>query len=112
MTNENENEKINQLEKENKRIKKQLDNHFTILQELGVLKDKWNEEIQSNAERITELEELVQSLNDEIDVMMDNNSVTNNMARAVCELQEQLEKQFPTIYIANKIDAVTRVGMK
>ena len=55
----NENEKINQLEKENKRIKKQLDNHFTILQELGVLKDKWNEKIQTNAERISEQDDLI-----------------------------------------------------
>ena len=71
-----------------------------------------NEKINELEARIIELEEIVETLNGEIDVMMDNNSVANNMARAVCELQEQLKKQFPTIYIANKIDAVTRVGMK
>jgi chromosome segregation ATPase len=63
----NENEKIKQLEEENKRMKKQLDNHFTILQELGVLKDKWNEEIKSNAERISEQDDLINQLNDDLD---------------------------------------------
>ena len=71
-----------------------------------------NEKIKENEARIIELEELVQTLNDEIDAMMDENRTAHTLARAVCELQEELVKQFPTIYIANKIDAPTRVGMK
>jgi len=78
-----------------------------------------NEKTKELEARITELEKLVQTLNDEIDAMNDeledmNGDITSNhkMARAVCELQEELVKQFPTIYIANKIDAPTRVGMQ
>ena len=61
-----------------------------------------NEKTKENEARIIELEELVQTLNDEIDAMMDENRTAHTLARA----------QFPTIYIANKIDAPTRVGME
>ena len=62
--------------------------------------------------RIEELETKCEELEAELEEM--NGDITSNhrLARAVCELQEELEKQFPTIYIANKIHAPTMVGMK
>tara|TARA_R100000908_G_scaffold65255_2_gene53415 strand:- start:1865 stop:2086 length:222 start_codon:yes stop_codon:yes gene_type:complete len=71
-----------------------------------------NEKIKELEARIIELEELVQGLNDEIDVMMDENRTTNKMARAICELQEELRRKFPDLYLINKINAPTMVGMQ
>ena len=71
-----------------------------------------NEKIKQLEARIIELEELVQELNDEIDVMMDENRTTHKLARAVCEIQEELVRSNPTIYIVNKINAPTRVGIE
>lgn len=80
-------------------------------QPIGDTMTNENEKTKELEARIVELEELVQQLNDEIDVVVNESVVVKNMARAVCELQEELLKQFPAIYIANKIHAPTRVGM-
>ena len=71
-----------------------------------------DEKIKQLEARITELEELVQQLNDEIDVMADENRTTHKMARAICELQEELQRKFPELYFINRINAPTMVGMQ
>lgn len=71
-----------------------------------------NEKTKELEARITELESMCEELESELEDIQ-SAIVSNSMiARAVCELQEELEKQFPTIYIANKIHAPTMVGMK
>ncbi len=61
--------------------------------------------------KIEKLEERIRQLENDLDEMAEENAKMAKLARAVCEVQEELEKQFPSIYIANKIKAPTRVGM-
>lgn len=61
--------------------------------------------------KIEKLEERIRQLENDLDEMVEENAKMAKLARAVCEVQEELEKQFPSIYIANKIKAPTRVGM-
>ena len=37
-------------------------------------------------------------------------NIAMTLARAVCELQEELRRKFPDLYFINKIDAPTKVG--
>jgi len=62
-------------------------------------------------DKIEKLEERIRQLENDLDEMVEENTKMAKLARAVCEVQEELEKQFPSIYIANKIKAPTRVGM-
>jgi uncharacterized coiled-coil protein SlyX len=62
--------------------------------------------------RIEELETKCEELEAELDEI--NGDITNNqrLARAVCELQEELRRKFPDLYLINTINAPTMVGMK
>lgn len=67
--------------------------------------------INMSENKIEKLEERIRQLENDLDEMAEENAKMAKLARAVCEVQEELEKQFPSIYIANKIKAPTRVGM-
>jgi len=67
--------------------------------------------INMSEDKIEKLEERIRQLENDLDEMVEENTKMAKLARAVCEVQEELEKQFPSIYIANKIKAPTRVGM-
>lgn len=67
--------------------------------------------INMSENKIEKLEERIRQLENDLDEMVEENAKMAKLARAVCEVQEELEKQFPSIYIANKIKAPTRVGM-
>lgn len=62
--------------------------------------------------RIKELEDKIKQLENDMDDLIDENTKLAKIARAVCEIQEELVRSNPTIYIVNKINAPTRVGME
>tara|TARA_R100001509_G_scaffold144963_1_gene101436 strand:+ start:1401 stop:1622 length:222 start_codon:yes stop_codon:yes gene_type:complete len=63
-------------------------------------------------ERIKELESKCEGLENDLDDLIEENAKMAKLARAVCEIQEELVRSNPTIYIVNKINAPTRVGME
>jgi ElaB/YqjD/DUF883 family membrane-anchored ribosome-binding protein len=62
--------------------------------------------------KIEKLEERIRQLENDLDEMVEENAKMAKLARAVCEIQEELVRNNPTIYIVNKINAPTRVGMQ
>ena len=78
--------------------------------------DKIIKQMQDSIEELKEKVERLESENRELraDVngIDEDIEVHHKLARAVCELQEELVRSNPTIYIVNKINAPTRVGMK
>ena len=62
--------------------------------------------------RIKELEDKIRQLENDLDDLIEENAKMAKLARAVCEIQEELVRSNPTIYIVNKINAPTRVGME
>jgi len=87
---------------------------------------KNEERIEKLEARIVELEEKVNNLSNEhseVEERLDRNddeitsleheTVMNvKIARAVAELQEELQRKMPNLYFINKIDAPTMVGQQ
>jgi predicted RNase H-like nuclease (RuvC/YqgF family) len=71
-----------------------------------------DEKIKQLEARIEELETKCEELEAELEDM--NGDITSNhkMARAICELQEELRRKFPDLYLINTIKAPTMVGME
>ena len=75
------------------------------------------DKIKKLEERIKYLEEMnaalakkVNNLNADLDSLEDDMISGAKIARAVCELQEEMNRRFNDVYIINKVDAPTRVG--
>jgi len=68
--------------------------------------------INMSENKIEKLEERIRQLENDLDEMVEENAKMAKLARAVCEIQEELVRNNPTIYIVNKINAPTRVGMQ
>jgi len=85
--------------------------------------DKNEKRIEKLEEKIAELEEAnrllredlsdkenaINGLGDDLDMVLADGNVVK-LARAVCELQEELRRKFPDLYFINNIDAPTKVG--
>ena len=70
-----------------------------------------NEKIKQLEARIKELEIKCEELQADLVGIDEDIAIPYNMARAICELQEEFVKQFPTTYMVNIINAPTKVGM-
>jgi len=66
--------------------------------------------------KVDELEKKLEDLEAEararIDVLEEDLADATKLARAVAELQEELQRKFPELYLINKIDAPTMVGQQ
>ena len=60
-------------------------------------------------EDLADKENIINGLGDDIDMLLGDGNMSR-LARAVCELQEELRRKFPDLYFINKIDAPTKVG--
>ena len=67
--------------------------------------------IEELKEKVERLEKENRELRADVTGMDDDIEVNHKIARAVCELQEEVQRNNPTIYLINKINAPTRVGM-
>ena len=74
-----------------------------------------NEKVKQLEARIDELQKKLKDLDAEasarIDALEEDLYNATKLARAVCELQEELQRKIPDLYLINKINAPTRVGM-
>jgi predicted nucleic acid-binding Zn-ribbon protein len=74
------------------------------------------EHIQKLEARINELEKQVSELDGiasaRLDSLEEDLPHVAKLARAVAELQEELQRKFPDLYFINKIDAPTMVGQQ
>ena len=61
--------------------------------------------------RIEKLEFEVKALNEELDEKEREEVNVAKMARAICEMQEEMMRNNSSVYIINRINAPTRVGM-
>lgn len=61
--------------------------------------------------RIEKLEFEVKALNEELDEKEREEANVAKMARAICEMQEEMMRNNPSVCIINRINAPTRVGM-
>tara|TARA_Y100001937_G_scaffold17812_1_gene24617 strand:- start:14 stop:256 length:243 start_codon:yes stop_codon:yes gene_type:complete len=68
-------------------------------------------EIEELKEKVARLEKENNTLRGDLDALDEEMIGGAKMARAVCELQEELQRLFPELYIINKIHAPTKVGM-
>tara|TARA_R100001015_G_C4633784_1_gene199244 strand:- start:5326 stop:5568 length:243 start_codon:yes stop_codon:yes gene_type:complete len=77
--------------------------------------DKIIKQMQDSIEELKEKVERLESENRELraDVngIDDDIEVNHKLARAVCELQEEVQRNMPEVYFINRINAPTRVGM-
>ena len=75
-----------------------------------------NEKIQKLEARINELEKKVSDLDGiasaRLDSLEEDLPHVAKLARAVAELQQELQRMFPELYIINNIDAPTMVGQQ
>ena len=71
-----------------------------------------DEKIKQLEARIEELETKCEELESELEEMDGDITSNHKMARAICELQEELRRKFPDLYLINIINAPTMVGMK
>ena len=75
-----------------------------------------DEKVKQLEARIDELQKKLKDLDAEasarIDALEEDLHNATKLARAVCELQEELQRKIPDLYFINKIDAPTMVGMK
>ena len=71
-----------------------------------------DEKIKQLEARIEELETKCEDLQTDLDGVDENIMSNHKMARAICELQEELRRKFPDLYLINTINAPTMVGMK
>jgi predicted nucleic acid-binding Zn-ribbon protein len=75
-----------------------------------------DEKVKQLEARIDELQKKLKDLDAEasarIDALEEDLYNATKLARAVCELQEELQRKMPDLYLINKIDAPTMVGMK
>ena len=74
------------------------------------------ENIKKLEARINELEKKVNELDGiasaRLDSLEEDLVHVTRLARAIAELQEELQRKFPTLYFINKIDAPTMVGQQ
>ncbi len=68
-------------------------------------------QIEELKEKVARLEKENNTLRGDLDALDEEMIGGAKMARAVCELQEELQRLFPELYIINKIHAPTKVGM-
>jgi len=68
-------------------------------------------QIEELKEKVARLEKENNTLRGDLDALDDEMIGGAKIARAVCELQEELQRMFPELYIINKIHAPTKVGM-
>ena len=68
-------------------------------------------EIEELKEKVARLEKENNTLRGDLDALDEEMIGGAKMARAVCELQEELQRLNPAVYIINKIHAPTKVGM-
>ena len=74
-----------------------------------------NEEIEQLENRVENLEDTVRSLRNRIGDLeqeLEDLSSYYVLAKAVCELQDELRKLHPELYLTNEVYAPTKVGMK
>jgi len=67
--------------------------------------------IEELKEKVERLEKENRELRADVTGMDDDIEVNHKIARAVCELQEEVQRNIPEVYFINKINAPTRVGM-
>lgn len=74
------------------------------------------EHIQKLEARINELEKKVSELDGiasaRLDGLEEDLPHVARLARAIAELQDELQRKFPTLYFINKVDAPTMVGQR
>jgi len=74
-----------------------------------------DEKVKQLEARIDELQKKLEDLDAEASARIDALELdlynATRLARAVCELQEELQRKMPDLYLINKIDAPTMVGM-
>jgi len=68
-------------------------------------------EIEELKEEIEELRKEIEKLKGDLDELYENEIKHSIIARAVCELQDEMRKHHDVFFV-NEIDAPTQVGMK
>lgn len=68
-------------------------------------------EIEELKERVAHLEQTLEQKERRIAEIEEDLVSDGKLARAICELQEELQRAMPDLYFINKIHAPTRVGM-
>ena len=75
-----------------------------------------NEKIQKLEARINELEKKLSDLDGiasaRLDGLEEDLPHVARLARAIAELQDELQRKFPDLYLINKVDAPTMVGQQ
>ena len=72
---------------------------------------RMQDSIEELKEKVERLEKENRELRADVTGMDDDIEVNHKIARAVCELQEEVQRNIPEVYFINKINAPTRVGM-
>ena len=72
---------------------------------------RMQESIEELKEKVERLENENRELRADVNGIDDDIKFNHKIARAVCELQEEVQRNMPEVYIINKINAPTRVGM-
>jgi predicted nuclease with TOPRIM domain len=70
------------------------------------------EKVNNLSNEHSEVEERLDRTDDEITALEHDTAINANIARAVAELQEELQRKMPNLYFINKIDAPTMVGQQ
>ena len=68
-------------------------------------------EVEELKERVAHLEQTLEHKERRIAEIEEDLVNDGKLARAICELQEELQRKMPDLYFINKIYAPTRVGM-
>lgn len=108
MTDKNE-ERIEKLEDQTAQHRSELNSYDADFRKMLKRIEELEEANRLLREDLADKENTINGLGDDIDMLLGDGNMSR-LARAVCELQEELRRKFPDLYFINNIDAPTKVG--